>query len=71
MRHTFATLARAAEADLYWLSKHVGHESTRTTNKHYARFAPAVDQWSLRALDDFAAQAAEAVSKTCHPSELR
>jgi hypothetical protein len=40
MRHTFATLARAAGADLYWLSKQLGHESIRTTNKHYARFVP-------------------------------
>jgi integrase len=71
MRHTFATLALAAGADLYWLSKQLGHESIRTTLKHYARFVPAVDQRNLRALGDFAAQAAEAVSKTCHPSELR
>jgi hypothetical protein len=40
MRHTFATLARATGADLSWLSKQLGHESIRTTNKHYARFVP-------------------------------
>jgi hypothetical protein len=36
----------------------------RTMLKHYARFVPAVDQRSLRVLDDFAAQVAEDVSKT-------
>jgi integrase len=71
MRHTFATLALAAGADLYWLSKQLGHESIRTTLKHYARFVPAVDERNLRALDDFAAQAAEDVSKTCHPSDVQ
>ena len=67
MRHTFATLALAAGADLYWLSKQLGHESIRTTLKHYARFVPAVDERNLRLLDEFAGKTAEDVSKTCHP----
>jgi integrase len=67
MRHTFATLALAAGADLYWLSKQLGHESIRTTLKHYARFVSAVDERNLRLLDEFADHAAEDVSKTCHP----
>jgi integrase len=67
MRHTFATLALAAGADLYWVSRQLGHESIRTTLKHYARFVPAVDDRNLRLLDEFAARAAEDVSKMCHP----
>jgi integrase len=67
MRHTFATLALAAGADLYWVSRQLGHESIRTTLKHYARFVPEVDHRNLRLLDDFAVRAAEDVSKTCHP----
>jgi integrase len=67
MRHTFATLALAAGADLYWLSKQLGHESIRTTLKHYARFVPAVDERNLRLLDKFAGHTAEDVSKTCQP----
>jgi integrase len=67
MRHTFATLALAAGADLYWVSRQLGHESIRTTLKHYARFVPAVDERNLRLLDEFAGRAAEDVSKTCHP----
>jgi integrase len=61
MRHTFATLALAAGADLYWVSRQLGHESIRTTLKHYARFVPAVDERNLRLLDDFAVRAAEDV----------
>jgi integrase len=67
MRHTFATLALAAGADLYWVSRQLGHESIRTTLKHYARFVPAVDDRNLRLLDEFAARPAEDVSRTCHP----
>jgi integrase len=67
MRHTFATLALAAGADLYWVSRELGHESIRTTLKHYARFVAAVDDRNLRLLDEFAGRAAEDVSKTCHP----
>jgi integrase len=67
MRHTFATLALAAGADLYWVSRQLGHENIRTTLKHYARFVPAVDERNVRLLDEFAARAADDVSKTCHP----
>jgi integrase len=69
MRHTFATLALAASADIYWVSKQLGHESIRTTLKHYARFVPAVDERNMRLLDDFAARAAADVSNPCHADE--
>jgi integrase len=65
----FATLALAASADIYWVSKQLGHESIRTTLKHYARFVPTVDERNMRLLDDFAARAAEDVSEPCHPDE--
>jgi hypothetical protein len=48
MRHTFATLALAAGADLYWVSRQLGHESIRTTLKHYARFVP---RWTSETCD--------------------
>jgi hypothetical protein len=43
-------------------SKQLGHESTRTKLKHYARFVQAVDERNMLLLDDFAAQAAGDVS---------
>jgi hypothetical protein len=52
---TFATLALAAGADLYWVSKQLGHANIATTLKHYARFLPAVDERNLKLLDEFAA----------------
>jgi integrase len=39
-RHTFATLAIAAGADVYWVSRQLGHTDIGTTLKHYARFLP-------------------------------
>jgi integrase len=69
MRHTFATLALAASADIYWVSKQLGHESIRTTLKHYARFVAAVDERNMRLLDDLAAKAAADVSNPCHAEE--
>jgi integrase len=39
-RHTFATLALAAGADVYWVSRQLGHTDIGTTLKHYARFLP-------------------------------
>jgi integrase len=41
-RHTFATLALAAGADVYWISRQLGHADIGTTLKHYARFLPDV-----------------------------
>jgi integrase len=58
MRHTYATLALAAGADVYWVSKQLGHANIQTTLKHYARFLPAVDERNLRLLDDFHSAAA-------------
>jgi integrase len=54
MRHTFATLALAADADLYWVSAQLGHTDISTTLKHYARFLRPVDDRNLRVLDAFA-----------------
>jgi hypothetical protein len=50
----------------HWVSKQLGHESIRTTLKHYARFVQAVDERNLRLLNEFAAQTAEDVSDECH-----
>jgi integrase len=55
MRHTYATLALAAGADVYWISRQLGHTSIQTTLGHYARFLPAVDERNLKLLDEFAA----------------
>jgi integrase len=53
MRHTYATLALAAGADVYWVSRQLGHTSIQTTLGHYARFLPAVDDRNLKLLDEF------------------
>jgi len=46
-RHTFATLALAAGADVYWVSRQLGHTDIGTTLKHYARFLPDVHERNL------------------------
>lgn len=65
-RHTYATLALSAGADLYWISKQLGHRDIRTTLKHYARFQPVVDSRNLRLLDSFTEEAEPEVSETGH-----
>ncbi len=56
MRHTYATLALGAGADIYWVSEQLGHRDIKTTLKHYARFIPPIHERNLRYLDEFAAQ---------------
>ena len=55
MRHTYATLHSPTGADVYWVSRQLGHTSIQTTLARYARFLPAVDERNLRLLDEFAA----------------
>jgi len=68
MRHTYASLALAAGADIYWVSRQMGHKDIRVTLKHYVRFQPhsAVDQRNLRLLNDFDAVGDESVSEVRH-----
>lgn len=68
MRHTYATLALSAGADIYWVSGQMGHKDIRVTLKHYARFQrqPAVSERNLRFLDDFAIPSGEGASEVRH-----
>jgi integrase len=68
MRHTYASLALAAGADIYWVSRQMGHKDIRVTLKHYARFQPhsAVDVRNLGLLNDFDAAGGEGVSEVRH-----
>jgi integrase len=52
-RHTFATLALAAGADVYWVSRQLGHTNIATTLKHYARFLPDVQERNLGLLNSY------------------
>ncbi len=52
-RHTFATLALAAGADVYWVSRQLGHTDIGTTLKHYTRFVPDVQERNLGLLNDY------------------
>jgi integrase len=58
MRHTYASLALAAGADIYWVSRQMGHKDIGVTLKHYARFRrdSAVDARNLRALTNSASK---------------
>jgi integrase len=55
MRHTYATLALSAGADIYWVSRQLGHRDISTTLRHYARFLPDVDSRNVGLLNAFAA----------------
>ena len=52
-RHTFATLALAAGADVYWVSRQLGHTNIGTTLKHYARFLPEIQERNLGLLNSY------------------
>jgi integrase len=52
-RHAFATLALAAGADLYWVSRQLGHKDIATTLKYYARFLPDVHERNLGLLNGY------------------
>jgi len=49
----FATLTVAAGADVYWVSRQLGHTDIRTTLKHYARFLPDVQERNLGLLNAY------------------
>jgi integrase len=49
----FATLAVAAGADVYWVSRQLGHTDIGTTLKHYARFLPDVQERNLGLLNAY------------------
>jgi integrase len=68
MRHTYASLALEAGADIYWISDQMGHKDIRVTLKHYARFQrrAAVDDRNLRLLSDFGRQTDHGVSEVRH-----
>jgi integrase len=54
-RHTFATLAIAAGADVAQVSRQLGHRKLQTTLSHYAKWLPQADNRYLTQLDTFAA----------------
>ena len=56
LRHTFATLAIAAGADVYWLSKQMGHKNPAVTLKHYGRFLTEANARNVALLDAYAAE---------------
>ena len=68
-RHTYATLGLSAGADLYGISRQLGHRDIRTTLKFYARFQPAVDERNLVLLDSFAGLRETDVSETGHSDD--
>jgi integrase len=52
-RHTFATLALAAGADVCSVSRQRGHTDIGTTLKRYARFVPNVQERNLGLLNGY------------------
>ncbi len=72
MRHTYASLSLAAGADIYWVSKQMGHKDISVTLKHYARFArgSAVDERNRRLLNDFGRAGSEGASEVRHAEVL-
>jgi integrase len=45
--------ALAAVADVYWVSRQLGHTDIGTTLKHYARFLPDVQERNLGLLNGY------------------
>lgn len=73
MRHTYASLALAAGAELYWVSEQMGHRDIRVTLKHYARFQrqSAVDKRNLGLLAAYSAEESEGVAEVPDAAESR
>jgi hypothetical protein len=69
MRHTYASLALAAGADIYWLSDQMGHKDIRVTLKHSARFQRRAGvgwEGNLRLLNDFGRRNDQGVPEVRH-----
>jgi integrase len=49
----FPTLALAGGADVYWVSRQLGHTDIGTTLKHYARSLPDVQERNLGLLNAY------------------
>jgi integrase len=51
LRHTFASLALAAGAQIQDVSRHLGHKDITTTLTYYAKFLPETEERFLATLD--------------------